>query len=118
MTIHAMTIDQVALITEGRVVSGEDPKREVRFAFASDLMSDVLTLMEDHVMLITGLANVQAVRTALMSDINTILLVRGKSATQEMKEIALSNDVIIIESDYSMFRSAGVLYERGLKAVF
>lgn len=113
-----MNIHRVAELVEGRMVTGNDQDRQVSFAFASDLMSDVLTLMEDDVMLITGLATVQAVRTAVMSDINTILLVRGKKATEEMVEIARTNEIALIESAYSMFRSSGVLYGDGLKAVF
>jgi predicted transcriptional regulator len=113
-----MQIDEITRLVEGRVITGAGSERELFYAFASDLMSDVLTLMEDNVMLITGLANVQAVRTALMSDIGTVLLVRGKRATQEMKDIAANNGLVLIESDYSMFRSAGILYRQGLKAVF
>ncbi len=113
-----MNIEKVAELVEGRIVTGTGRDTQVSFAFASDLMSDVLTLMEDDVMLITGLANVQAVRTAVMSDINTILLVRGKRATEEMLHIAADNEISLVESAYSMFRASGVLYAGGLKAVF
>ncbi len=113
-----MNIQRVAELVEGRIVTGDEQDRHVSFAFASDLMSDVLTLMEDDVMLITGLATVQAVRTAVMSDISTILLVRGKKATEEMVQIAKANEIALIETAYSMFRSSGVLYGDGLKAVF
>ena len=69
-------------------------------------------------MLITGLATVQALRTALMSDIDTILIVRGKKITTEMIEIATSHELSLIHSAYSMFRASGILYQNGLKAVF
>ncbi len=113
-----MTIQEVSERVHGRIVVSHDPSRQVSFAFASDLMSDVLTLMEDDVMLITGLATVQALRTALMSDIDTILIVRGKKITTEMIEIATSHELSLIHSAYSMFRASGILYQNGLKAVF
>ncbi|NBC30932.1 MAG: hypothetical protein GVY29_13185 [Spirochaetes bacterium] len=113
-----MTVHKVSELVNGRIVVNHDESRQVSFAFASDLMSDVLTLMEDDVMLITGLATVQALRTALMSDIDTVLIVRGKKITAEMIDIARSHELSLIQSAYSMFRASGILYRNGLKAVF
>jgi hypothetical protein len=50
-------------------------------AFASDLMSDVLTLKNDNLVLITGLATLQTIRTAEMADINCIIFVRNKKVS-------------------------------------
>ncbi len=52
-------------------------------AFSSDSMSDVLTLDENNILLITGLANLQLIRTAEMADINPVLLAREKQATPD-----------------------------------
>ncbi|MCK7529548.1 MAG: hypothetical protein MZV63_00065 [Marinilabiliales bacterium] len=69
-----MTIKDVVKVIDGKVVCGHDLiDKNVGKGFASDLMSDVLTLDSDDVLLITGLANTQAVRTAEMSDINCII---------------------------------------------
>ncbi len=81
-------------------------------------MSDVLTIMQDNVLLITGLSNTQTVRTATMADITTVLLVRDKRATDDMKQAAEENDLVLLETAYSMFRASGILYGAGLKAVF
>ena len=71
------------------MVCGQDRLDEnVDYAFASDLMSDVLTIKTDDFLLITGLANVQSVRTAEMSDVEYILFVRGKNVTEEMSALA------------------------------
>jgi hypothetical protein len=51
-------------------------------------MSDVLTLDQDNVVLITGLATLQTIRTAEMADINCIIFVRNKRATSEMIRLA------------------------------
>jgi hypothetical protein len=91
---------------------------EVEYAFASDLMSDVLTVEMDNVMLITGLANLQAIRTAEMSDIGKIIFVRKKRATDEMIRLAAENDIILIECDYSLFKTSGILFQNGLKPVY
>lgn len=104
---------------DAKVVSGEALlESEVEYAFASDLMSDVLTVEMDNVMLITGLANLQAIRTAEMSDIGKIIFVRKKRATDEMIRLAAENDIILIECDYSLFKTSGILFENGLKPVY
>lgn len=114
-----MTIKNLAEMVHGRILCGEDKAgEEVEFAFASDLMSDVLTIKIDGFLLITGLVNVQSVRTAEMSDVKYILYVRGKEITSEMLEIAKDNDMVLICTDYSMFKTSGILYEAGLKPVY
>jgi predicted transcriptional regulator len=113
-----MTIGEIVEAVDGSIVVGDREDRDVVYGFSSDLMSDVLTVMQDNVLLITGLANLQTVRTATMADITTILLVRNKRATEDMKTAAEENDVVVIETSYSMFRASGILYGAGLKAVF
>ncbi|HOI86447.1 MAG TPA: hypothetical protein PLV51_01165 [Lentimicrobium sp.] len=114
-----MKLREVVELLNAKVVSGEDQlNAEVEFAFASDLMSDVLTLETDNLLLLTGLANLQTIRTAEMSDINKIIFVRRKKATDEMIKLAADNDMILIECDYSMFKTSGMLFGSGLKPVY
>lgn len=114
-----MVLRDVCTNVAGRVVSGmERLDNEVSFAFASDLMSDVLTLKCEGFLLLSGLANVQVLRTAEMSDAGCLLLCRGKKATVEMLSLAEENGVVIIESPYSMFKCAGLLYASGLLPVY
>jgi len=88
------------------------------FAFASDLMSDVLTIEDQSPMLITGLSNLQTIRTAEMADIHVILLARGKKASKEMITLANENNITIIETTFSVFRTSGILYNAGVKPIF
>ncbi len=113
-----MTSERVVDLVEGKTITAGLSPRNVEFGFASDLMSDVLTLTEEAVLFITGLATTQTIRTAVISDIEIILLVRGKRATEDMIEAATANDILLIESPYSMYRASGTLYSAGLKAVF
>jgi len=113
-----ITRDLVAIIG-GRVICGNDKiDREVAHAFASDLMSDVLTLDKENILLITGLANMQTIRTAEMSDISCILFVRNKKVTDEMIDLAEENNMILIQCASSMFKTVGELYVAGLKPVY
>lgn len=101
-------------------MGGEEYKnRPVERIFASDLMSDVLTLKDyDNLMLLTGLCNLQSIRTCEMSDIQMILIVRGKEVTPEMLELAEDNEMIVVRTEFSMYKTAGILYGAGIPAVY
>jgi serine kinase of HPr protein (carbohydrate metabolism regulator) len=114
-----MTIEKIARILNARIIWGDNLKHHtIDHAFASDLMSDVLTLKNDNVLLITGLANVQTLRTAEMSDIQCVIFARRKKITPEMKDLAQENNIIVLECDYSVFRTCGLLYQAGVAPIF
>jgi hypothetical protein len=74
-----MKLKDIIEIIDGQVVCGQSRLNEdVEACFASDLMSDVLTLQASNIALITGLMNIQTIRTAEMADINYIILVRKR----------------------------------------
>jgi len=114
----AMKVSEIADLINANIVCDCKDDREVSKAFASDLMSDVLTLETDNTLLITGLANVQAIRTAEMSDINCIVFARNKKVNEEMKKVALENDIVVLETSFSVFRTSGILYQEGIKPIF
>lgn len=115
-----MTVEEIATLVQGEFVCGEDFKdRDVTHIIASDLMSDVLTIKDtDNLMLMTGLCNLQSIRTCEMSDIEMMLVVRGKTVTDEMIELAEDNDMVIIKTGFSMYKAAGILYEAGIPSIY
>lgn len=114
-----MKLKDVAEMLNGKVVSGaEHLNKEVEFAFSSDLMSDVLTVQKDNIILLTGLANIQALRTAEMSDISCIVFVRNKKVNTDMLKLGKESGIVLIECPSSMFRASGVLFSNGLKPVY
>lgn len=114
-----MIIKEIVEAVKGRIAYGlENEEVVVEAAFASDLMSDVLTVVKDNLLLISGLCGVQTIRTAIMSDIVCVLLVRDKKASEEMIAVARENNVTIIECPYSMFKVSGILFAKGLSPVY
>jgi len=113
-----MELSEIIELLDARVVSGEIEGKVVETGFCSDLMSDVLTLETERMLLITGMANLQTIRTAEMADIHWILLVRNKKATQEMLKLANELGIVMIETAMSSFRTCGILYNAGLKPVY
>lgn len=114
-----MNVMQVAELVQGSVITGsENGDNLVTRAFASDLMSDVLTIRSDQMVLLTGLVNIQAIRTAEISDIGCIVFVRNKKVTDEMVMLGRENRITIIESPLSLFKASGLLYSAGIQPVF
>ena len=113
-----MTLREIVDSLEATVHLGEgNLDTEVSHAFASDLMSEVLTL-SDTPLLITGLCNMQTIRTCDMANIDQILLVRNTKPTDEMLELAEDNDMTIISCRYSMFKTCGILFQKGLLPLY
>jgi len=111
-----MKIAEIKEILNAKILTGNcNEETEYHCGFASDLMSDVLAYANNETMLITGLNNPQVVRTAEMMDISVILFVRGKIPSKEIIDLAAENSIIILATDYIMFKSCGLLYENGMR---
>ncbi len=114
-----MKLKEIAVILNATISCGAEMlEEEVEMAFSSDLMSDVLTLDSDNLILLTGLVNIQAIRTAEMADIHAIVFVRNKKTNPQMLELAKEKGMCILESPYSLFKSSGLLFQAGLKPVY
>jgi predicted transcriptional regulator len=110
-----MTIGAIAKLIKADILTGEDLlDKEARTACGSDLMSDVLAFIKNQSVLITGLTNAQAVRTAEMMDIVCIVIVRGKRPAPAMLELAEDSGIAVLTTDYSLFTTCGILFENGL----
>ena len=113
-----MKVGDIVHLIDGQVIEGEQYlDREIDRIFASDLMSDVLTL-KDTPVLVTGLCNVQTIRTCDMANLEVVIFVRGKRPTEDMVELADENDMILICTPYSMFKTCGILYGAGMKPLY
>lgn len=114
-----MTIKQISELLEANVLCGADRLEEENdMVFASDLMSEVLTIGDHNPILLTGLCNMQTIRTCEMGNLNVIVLVRKKKATEEMIEEAEDEGMVLMECGYSMFKACGLLYNAGMQPIF
>jgi hypothetical protein len=114
-----MKIEKIIKVLEGEIISGKQfLDKEVLFGFASDLMSDVLTLDTDKLVLVTGLNNLQTIRTAEMADIECVVFVRNKRVLPGMVEIASEHEMVLVECRFSMFEAVSRLHDAGLAPVY
>ena len=110
-----MTIREIAERIDAVVYAEPDQiDEDLTGAFGSDMMSDVLAFAENRDVLLTGLLNPQIVRTAHMLDMRCIIIVRGKTATEEIKRLAADNQIALLETKLTMYEASGRLYEGGL----
>lgn len=110
-----MTLAEVRDLLDAEVVVGEDRlDLEVHTAFGADLMSDVLAFARAGCLLITGLANLQAVRTAYALDIAAIVICRGKALADPFVEIAVELGIPVLWTPLIMFETCVRLHQAGI----
>ncbi len=110
-----MNIRDLIRIIDGTLITRPaDLNRIIKGGFGADLMSDVLASIQPEAVLVTGLCNPQVVRTAQMSDVAAIVLVRGKQPPAETVSLAHEECVPLISTPYGMFEVCGRLHEAGL----
>ncbi len=113
-----MTLRQIKDILEADILAGADHlARDVKVAFACDLMSDVLAFAPTGSLLLTGLTNLQVVRTVEMAELVGICFARGKEPEKETVLLAKKKGLPLLRTRLSMFETCGRLAARGLVGV-
>lgn len=116
-----MTITQIIELLNADVISEQGADElEIKFAKASDLMSDVLAFSkpfsERDTILITGLTNKQVVRTCEIAGVAAIVFVRGKNPSIETIELAQQCNIPLLTTKLKMYEACGILYTCGIKS--
>jgi len=110
-----LKLREIKELLEANVVVGEDKLDiEVATAFGADLMSDVMAFAKPGSLLLTGLTNAQVVKTAATRHIAAIILVRGKEPSTEAIEMAKELGIPILTTQFILFETAGMLYNKGI----
>lgn len=114
-----MKLRQIIDLLHADIIVGSDriEKIEVDRCFSADLMSDVLGRAYANGILLTGVTNPQAIRTADIADIEAVCLVRGKQPETETVTLAKQKDIPLFTTKFTMFEACGILYMNGLKGV-
>ena len=109
-----ITLKQAVEVLDAQVASGENLlNREVKMACGSDMMSDVLAYAKNKAVLLTGLLNIQVVRTADV--IAAIIFVRDKHPESDVLMAAKRKDIPVLYTKCTMFEACGRLYSLGLR---
>ena len=110
-----MKISTLKELLDADILCGEEYlDSDVHSACGSDMMSDVLAFVKDQAVLLTGLVNLQVIRTAEMMDMLCIVFVRSKRPTPEMVEAARESGITLLATNKRMYDACGTLYINGL----
>ncbi len=112
-----MTLDEILKATDAELLVEPPFYIDVEAGCASDLMSDVLVFVKPNMLLVTGLTNPQAIRTADMAEAPVVLFVRGKYPPSETLQLAEEMGIGVLMSPYTMFDAAGLLHQAGLVGI-
>jgi len=111
-----MKIEKIAELLEAEIHHlpvGFD--KDFKFAGASDLMSDVLADVSLDILLLTGLLNIQVIRTMILMEISAVVFTRGKTPGPEILEAAGKAGIAVLSSRMKLFTASGILYASGMR---
>jgi hypothetical protein len=106
----ALSLADVRAAVNGVALWCPDDSPAVSGVVAADLMSDVLVDARPGHVLVTGLVNVQVIRTAAIADLAAVVFARGKAVPADIVDLARQMNVPVFASHDSLFEAAGRLY--------
>lgn len=111
-----MKLAEVQNVLQSEIICGAEWfDNEVVTACGSDLMSDVLVFSKERTLLLTGLTNIQVIRTAEVGDLAAIVFVRGKRPGAEVIQMARQKGIPLMVTEFSMYEACGLVYSCGVK---
>ena len=112
-----MNVQEMIKIVNGTLLTPSVTlSREVKGGCGADLMSDVLASIKPEAVLLTGLTNIQVVRTAQMADVCAIIFVRGKMPPIDTVTLGAEENIPLITSPFGTFELCGRLFKAGLSS--
>ena len=113
-----MKISEIQQLLQATVHACHDQlEKDVKSACGSDMMSDVLAFVKDQAVLLTGLMNMQVIRTAEMMDMVCVVFVRNKMPGDDIIELAKEKGIVVMTTEQRMYDACGKLYSAGLGRV-
>jgi len=113
-----MKLSEIREILQCEVLTGEeDLQVEIHQVVASDGMSEILAFAKSKELMITGLTNIQSIRTADIAGVSAVLYCRGKRPDKKVIEFAKQKRIPVLVTPMVMFDICGILFNKGLKGV-
>jgi predicted transcriptional regulator len=113
-----MMLSEIRDILQAEVLTGEeDLSADVQQVVASDGMSEILAFAKSRELMITGLTNIQSIRTADIAGVSAVIYCRGKYPDRKVIDFARQKKIPVMATRMVMFDICGILYARGLKGV-
>jgi len=101
---------ELAAKVRGRIVAGRE-EAHVHFAYASDLLSDVMGHCSDESVLITIQNHINTIAVCTLVGIEAVLICHDRPVPDDMLQAAVREGVAIITTPLSQFESSVALSE-------
>jgi predicted transcriptional regulator len=113
-----MRLAEIRDILECEVLTEDDDLSvDIYQVVASDGMSEILAFAKSGELMITGLTNIQSIRTADVAGVSAVIYCRGKRPDRKVIEFAKLKKIPVMITKMVMFDICGILYNKGLKGV-
>ena len=111
-------LSEIKDLLDATVLVGDDMLNiSVSGSCAGDLMSDILRGATEGTVLVTGLNNIQVIRTEVIVGVAAVILVRKKRPDETLIAHARKHGLPLLSTPCTMFSACGRLYEKGLRGV-
>lgn len=112
-----MRLREIACLLHAEILGGHlRLDIEISQALGSDIMSKVLsTPCGDSAVLLTGMTNLQVVRTAEMVDVKAIVFVKGRCPRAEAIRLAGELELPVLLTSFSLSETCAILNQAGLQ---
>ena len=105
-----MTIREIAAALNAEICQNEFEDRELRGAYTSDLLSDVMANAKDGGALITIQAHKNTVAVATLVNISVIIICNSRPLPEDMLEAAKDEDIAVIRTKENQFTVSGKIW--------
>jgi len=105
-----MTVNELTAKVHGTVIV-DNPNANVNYAYASDLLSDVMGHCGDESVLITIQNHLNAIAVCTLAGIEAVVICNGRPVPDDMKAAAEREGVGIITTPLSQFATSVALAE-------
>ena len=112
-----MVLSEITKILEATVIcrSKDLEDLNIHSVCSADLMSDVLYYHYADTLLITGLTQINVIRTAEIAGTKAIVFVMNKKPDWRTIELAEQKKIPLLSTPYCMYTASGKLYQAGLR---
>jgi predicted transcriptional regulator len=121
LLVKHMSLSEIKKMLNASILTKNDSviasRINIKKIYCADLMSDVLAFSSSNSLLITGLTNVQVIRTSEIANIDAVVFIQGKMPNRETIALADKKKIFLLATDFSMFDTCGRLYEKGLRCL-
>ena len=84
--------------------------KEPKWAYVSDLLSDVMGRAQPQMIWVTSQIHKNIVAVASLIDLSAIVIVNERKPDEDMLKLAEEEGVVVLTSDKPAFETAGMLY--------